>query len=214
MNIRHILLATLLATYATCGLAQKDSFAVDTLTDAVFLRMQGKSYPAGCTIPRSELRHLHLLHYDLEGRVHQGEMVCNRLIAGDLIDIFRKLYEAHYPIERIQMIDDFNADDEQSMRANNTSCFCFRHVAGSKHLSKHAQGLAVDINTLYNPCVKTGKNGKTTIQPATAGKYVNRQRPFPYKITTDDLCYRLFTEHGFKWGGNWRSLKDYQHFEK
>ena len=34
------------------------------------------------------------------------------------------------------------------------------------------------------------------------------------KIKKGDLCYQLFIEHGFSWGGNWRTTKDYQHFEK
>ena len=122
--------------------AQGGVFTADTLTDAVFQRMQGRSYPDDCTVPRSELRYLQVLHYDAEGHVHKGEMVCNRRIADDLLDIFRRLYEARYPIERMRLIDDYDADDEQSMQANNTSCFCYRAVAGGKRLSKHAQGMA------------------------------------------------------------------------
>jgi hypothetical protein len=67
----------------------------------------------------------------------------------------------------------------------------------------------VDINTLYNPYV----NRKQEVEPATAGAYIDRTKDFPYKIDTHDLCYKLFTEHGFEWGGNWKSVKDYQHFE-
>ena len=33
-------------------------------------------------------------------------------------------------------------------------------------------------------------------------------------IKKGDLCYNLFIEHGFTWGGEWKSLKDYQHFQK
>ena len=32
-------------------------------------------------------------------------------------------------------------------------------------------------------------------------------------IDEQDLCYQLFTEAGFEWGGSWTSRKDYQHFE-
>ena len=34
----------------------------------------------------------------------------------------------------------------------------------------------------------------------------------PY-IGRDDLCFKLFTEAGFEWGGDWTTRKDYQHFE-
>ena len=75
------------------------------------------------------------------------------------------------------------------------------------------RGLAVDINTLYNPYIKTLDDGTLLIQPATAEAYCNRDWDFPYKIDHDDLCFKLFTEAGFDWGGDWDNRKDYQHFE-
>lgn len=112
------------------------------------------------------------------------------------------------------LVDEYRADDETSMRANNTSCFCYRTVAGSRKVSAHAMGMAVDINPLYNPYVKRRANGRLFIQPANADPYTHRERRFDYKIERGDLCHRLFLQHGFSWGGAWRSLKDYQHFEK
>ena len=134
--------------------------------------------------------------------------------AADLVAIFRQLYDAHYPIARMVLVDEYRADDETSMRANNTSCFCYRTVAGSRKVSAHAMGMAVDINPLYNPYVKRRANGRLFIQPANAEPYTHRERRFDYKIERGDLCHRLFLQHGFSWGGAWRSLKDYQHFEK
>lgn len=98
---------------------------------------------------------------------------------------------------------------EPSMEDNNTSCFNFRPVPGSDHLSQHAYGRAIDINPLYNPYIT-----EEGYSPANAGEYVDRTQDTPNKIDTDDLCYQLFTEHGFFWGGNWNSVKDYQHFQK
>lgn len=184
-------------------------FAVHELSDSIFQRMQGKSYPKGCTVKRTDLRYLTVLHVDAEGNVHRGELVCNRLIAQDVLDIFKQLYMARYPIQCMRLIDDYGADDERSMQANNTSGFCYRAVSGSQKLSKHAQGLAIDINPLYNPCVKGAH-----VQPSTGRRYVDRRSKFNYKIERGDLLWRLFTERGFRWGGTWRSLKDYQHFEK
>lgn len=189
-------------------------FRAEAISDAIFKRMNGKSYQANKYITRKDLQYLRVLHYDNRGRILTGEMVCNKAIANDLIDIFRELYKAHYPIERMQLIDDFGADDERSMRANNTTCFCFRNIGGSSKLSKHSLGMAVDINPLYNPHYKKSKNGKVTVSPSNAMKYVNRNDKFPYKIERGDLLYRLFIRHGFRWGGAWRHSKDYQHFEK
>ena len=194
--------------------ANAQTFTIDTISDAVFQRMQGKSYKENCTVPRSELRYLRLSHYTVDGKKMVGELVCNKLIANDLKEIFQELYKHHYPIERMQLIDDYDADDERSMQVNNTSCFNFRAIAGTKKLSKHSLGMAIDINPLYNPCVKVNKDGSTSIQPKTGRRYANRQRQWPYKIDKNDLCYRLFVSHGFQWGGSWRSVKDYQQFER
>ncbi len=190
-------------------------FKAYPINDAIFARMQGKSFKPNCTMPRASLRYLRVLHRNTEGKTQLGEIVCNQSIANDLLDIFRKLYEAGYKIERITLIDDYNADDETSMRANNTSCFNFRVVSGTTKLSKHSQGLAIDINPLYNPYIHLN-NGK--VEPATGKPYAyNRANLRNVKvpiIDTKDLCYRLFIQHGFRWGGAWKTVKDYQHFEK
>jgi len=189
-------------------------FSVQPIPDSVFLRMKGRSWPEGCTVRRADLRYLRLSHFDAEKKEHVGEMVCNKAIANDLLEIFRELYRQKYPIQRIRLIDDYEAEDERSMRDNNTSCFCYRTVSGTTKLSKHATGMAVDINTLYNPYVRTGKDGRRIVEPATATEYVDRRKSFPYKIVKGDLLYRLFLQHGFTWGGSWRTMKDWQHFEK
>ena len=189
-------------------------FSAQPIPDSVFHRMQGRSWPEGCIIRRADLRYLRLTHVDAESKEHVGEMVCNKAIANDLIEIFKELYRQKYPIQRIRLIDDYEAVDERSMRDNNSSCFCYRKVSGTTKLSKHAMGMAVDINTLYNPYVRTGKDGRRIVEPATATKYVDRRKTFPYKIVKGDLLYRLFVQHGFKWGGSWRTMKDWQHFEK
>lgn len=194
---------------------EESCFAVMPIDSALKASMiAGGSYPAsGALISTDELRCIRVLHVNLDRDTLCGEMVCNKSIAADLIDIFRELYHQGYPIERMVRIDEYGADDENSMRANNSSSFCYRAIAGSTKLSNHAKGLAVDLNPLYNPYVKT-TNGKTVIQPANAGKYVDRNGDYPYKIDKNDLAYKLFIAHGFTWGGAWTSLKDYQHFEK
>ena len=145
--------------------------------------------------------------------MHVGEMIVNKSIAERVCTILRQLFDAKYPIQRMLLPDVYDADDETQMRDNNSSCFCYRTIAGSTNLSKHARGLAIDINTLYNPYYKDRDDGTRFIQPATAEAYCDRTWDFPYKITHDDLCFRLFTEAGFEWGGDWTTRKDYQHFE-
>jgi len=188
-------------------------FAADPIPDGVWARMQGKTYKENPYIGRNDLRHIRALHWDYDNQMHVGEMIVNAEIADRVAVILRKLFDAKYPIQRMLLPDVYNADDETQMRDNNSSCFCYRAIAGSTKLSKHARGLAIDINTLYNPYYKDRADGTRYIQPATAEAYCDRTKDFQYKIDHDDLCFRLFTEAGFEWGGDWTSCKDFQHFE-
>ena len=188
-------------------------FYREELTDEVFARMDGVSYPQNAQIGREELCYLRVLHTGFDEKTYIGELVVNQKIADDVLDIMKELYEKRYPIEKMLLIDEYGADDEASMSDNNTSAFNYRTIAGTNRLSKHGQGLAVDINPRYNPCVRT-KNGITTVEPQNGSAYVDRNADFSYKIIEGDLCLQLFLEHGFTWGGSWNSVKDYQHFEK
>lgn len=186
------------------------------LTDERKKYITGKSYPdtdKPLQISYEELEYVHVLHYDFEGQVQEGELICNQAIAQDLTVIFKELYDNQYPIEKIRLIDAYDADDDASMEDNNTSCFNYRAVAGKTTLSNHSYGLAIDINPFYNPYVRT-KDGETLVSPENAMLYADRSTDFPHKIDENDLCCQLFVKHGFTWGGNWNSVKDYQHFEK
>lgn len=188
-------------------------FYAEKIPDEVFRRMRGKSFREGCPVSREELRYLKISHFGFDGMPRTGEMVAAGRIADDLLEIFQKLFQARYPIERIRLIDDYGGSDAASMRDNNTSCFHFRTISGSKKLSKHSLGLAVDVNPLYNPYVKTAGNRVVT-EPPEARVYADRSAEFPHKITEEDLCCRLFCRYGFEWGGAWKAVRDYQHFEK
>ena len=193
--------------------ASDDAFYAIPIPDEIFVKMQGKSYKDDCTIPRDDLRYIHVLHKNIEGETLEGEMVCSKLIAEDLLEIFRELYEQSYPIEKMRLIDEYDANDELSMTDNNSSCFNYRTISHTYKISKHGLGVAVDINTLYNPYTKV-VDGERIIEPAAGAPYLDRDADFPYKIERGDLCYNLFISHGFEWGGDWPDRKDYQHFEK
>ena len=194
----------------------ESGFYCTALTEDIKARITGSSYPdtqEPLQISYEELSYVHVLHYDFEGQIQEGELICNQAVAQDLVEIFYELYESQYPIEKIRLIDEYSADDEASMADNNTSCFNYRTVPGSTKLSNHSYGFAIDINPLYNPYVRT-RDGKELISPDNAVPYADRSADFPHKIDRNDLCYRIFSEHGFTWGGSWNSSKDYQHFEK
>ena len=190
-----------------------DDFYISEIPDDIFARMQGKSYKEDCTVPRDDLRYVHVLHMGFDGEVKDGELVVNKAIADDVLAIFEELYKADYPIEKVRLVDEYDADDEASMSDNNSSAFNFRFISHTTRISRHGLGMAVDINTRYNPYVKT-VDGKLSIEPANGADYVDRSKDFPHKIDHEDLCYKLFKEHGFTWGGDWTHSKDYQHFER
>ena len=194
------------------------SFYYEPLSENLKHYITGVSYPSNGesleNISFDDLYYVHVLHYDFEGNPAEGELICNRLIAQDIVEIFYELYHNEYFIEKILLIDNYDADDTKSMEDNNTSCFNYRFVENSTNLSKHALGLAIDINPLYNPYITYAKDGTQKVSPASSLPYADRSIDFPYKIDKSDLCYQLFTQHGFTWGGNWNSCKDYQHFQK
>lgn len=189
---------------SVCRLCAQQPPRIEPLSDALMAEMRkGGSWKADTPASlRGELRLVHLRYRDADDVERQGRMIVNRRIAQDVVEIFDSLCRAHYRIARIALVDEYGADDERSMQANNTSAFNYRRMAGSqKALSLHARGLAIDLNPLWNPYVKGN-----VVRPRGA-----LRRP---AINHSDLAYKLFTAHGFRWGGDWKSLKDYQHFER
>jgi hypothetical protein len=187
-------------------------FYQSKISDELYTRILNKSYKKDCKIPLKDLRYIKVLHYGFDNETHIGELVVNEAIADTVIKIFKELYEAKYPIEKMALIDDYDADDEASMEDNNSSCFNYRVIDGTTKLSKHSQGIAIDINPLYNPYVRPGE-GERSILPVNGAIYADRTLACPYYIGINDICYQTFTKYGFTWGGNWTSSKDYQHFQ-
>lgn len=184
-------------------------FRARRIDDAIFGRISGVTLPEGAKIGREDLRYLTVRHIGFDGKEHTGELICDRRLADELLGIFRELYEARYPIEKMLLADEYGGDDDKIMSDNDTSCFNYRFVANTETLSLHGKGRAVDINPLYNPYIQNG-----VVMPACAAPYADRSADFPHKITHDDVCFKIFAAHGWSWGGDWLSSKDYQHFYK
>ena len=198
-----------------CGEYRSLAFTHVPVEGELVGRIMHVSWQPGKSITLDKLRYLRIPHWtDVNGDVTLGEMICNAAVAEDLIDVFKILFEHHYPIGKMRLVDEYGGDDDASMRDNNSSCFNHRSVQWSGNvLSKHAQGLAVDINPLYNPLVRV-RDGLMRVSPAEGLKYADRSVPSLYRIRSGDLVCRTFASHGFRWGGDWSSSKDYQHFEK
>lgn len=184
-------------------------------TAALRNRIVGTSFPVDpkdCPVAMDDLRYVHLLYVDFDGETHEGELLVHRLVADEVMEIFETLFDAGYALRSVRLVDDFGEpfNDERSMAADNTSAFCCRRVSGSKVFSRHSYGAAIDINPVENPYVQ--KNG--SFSPAEGAPYLDRENLRPGMIDENDLCYRLFTERGWNWGGHFDKEKDYQHFSK
>lgn len=141
-------------------------------------------------------------YYGFDDQIHTGKIECNKKIADDLINIFNELLNIKFPIYQIYPISKYNYNDELSVRANNSSCFNFRVVAGTNKLSDHATGNAIDINPMENPWVHP-----------SAIKIPGREYNLDKKGTIDKSVVDIFMKYGWTWGGNWKN-PDYQHFFK
>ena len=173
-------------------------------------RMREHSWHDGCPATVAELSYLRLPYFGFDGAVHKGELVVHSEVAAEVVAIFKALFEQHFPIEKMRLIDDYAGDDDASMADNNTSAFNCRFVPGKPGVySKHSSGHAIDINPRINPMIVG-----TAVFPPSAAAFVDRKRMAPGSIQPGDPTVRAFLRYGWTWGGAWLSMKDYQHFEK
>ena len=189
------------------------SFYYKEITKEIENRITGLSYPKDCNFSLDNLRYLEIKHYTFSGNIKTGELIVNKVVAEEVVEIFMELYNIKYPIFSVKLIDEFCANDELSMEANNSSAFCYRTIDSTDILSNHAIGLSIDINPLFNPYIRT-EFGDRNVLPKNAIDYIDRNLDFPGKIDEKDACYKAFLSRGWKWGGDWVDSKDYQHFYK
>lgn len=207
------LLMFLVCVSAPAVHAQNMSGTWASIPDQIWIAMQNKSWHSRLACPKREkLALLTIPYLDFEGRTKTGRLIAARDVADDLLQVFETLYRVGFQIQRMELVHKFGGDDSRSMRANNTSAFNCRRTSNGTRLSEHSYGLAIDINPVQNPYVR-----RNITQPA-AGKSFDtpekRRRHQPGLIRKNDVVVRAFAQIGWKWGGNWRTLKDYQHFSK
>ena len=165
------------------------------------------SWRPDCPVRLSDLRLVTLTYWGFDHRAHTGHLIVNRDATAAIVVAMGKLFRAHFPIQRMQLVDAYGASDERSMAANNTSAFNGRRVPGSGVWSQHAYGRAIDINPLLNPMVTDAG-----VDPPSGARYADHSLHLPGMIHAGDVVVRAFAAVGWHWGGDWHSLKDYQHF--
>lgn len=170
----------------------------------------GATWHPGCPVEPADLRRVEVDYLGFDGAVHRGALVVHRDVADEVGAIFADLLALRYPIERMRTVEHYpGAEDELSMRDDNTSAFNCRPLPGSTAWSLHAYGRAIDVNPLINPYIDAAGD----LQPKTAGEYLDRNRDDPGMLRADSPAVRVFTDRGWRWGGAWRNPVDYQHFE-
>lgn len=170
----------------------------------------GPTWHPGCPIDPRQLRRVGVNYIGFDGQTHRGDLIVNQDVASEVVAIFEQLLQLRYPIEKIRTVDDYpGADDEMSMEDNNTSAFNCRDIPGTGHWSQHAFGRAIDVNPVLNPEI----DAAGAVQPKNATPYADRNRTDPGVLHAGDAAVRIFTDRGWRWGGDWRTPKDYQHFE-
>jgi len=207
----------LLTTLSSSLLLAQFNYNISEITPEVKERMlQADSWRQSCPVPLVDLRYINVNHLNFEGETVSGEIIVHKDVADDVVNIFSELYELGYPIKQMHLVSDFNADDWESIEADNTSAFNCRPVTGNKKKwSKHAYGKAIDINPIENPYVsKTGHiSHKASLPYKRRVHKVNTPADKALLLKYDKVT-KIFKKYGWKWGGDWRSIKDYQHFVK
>ena len=188
---------------------------ITPIPDDIWASMQGVSWHSNMPCPKREaLRLVQIPYVSFEGELKSGPLIVDASLADEVLKIFTEIAaNASYRVERVQLIDAYGGNDFKSIEANNTSAFNCRLTTGAKTMSAHAKGRAIDLNPLINPYVdKTGTSHKKSLGFVTRQQRAKSDAAGMIKV--DGIVVNTFKKYGWKWGGEWNSIKDYQHFSK
>jgi len=206
MGRRLVLLVALGVLVSTSGAAAQAPRFVGTV-HAVTRADRPYSWHAGCPVGPSQLRLLRLSYWGFDGKARVGSLVVRDRVARDVVAVFRRLFAARFPIQRLRKVDAYRGSDDASMAADNTSGFNCRFVSGTNRWSQHAYGEAIDVNPVENPYVRGSR-----VSPPAGRRYLDRSRRRPGMAVEGGVLVRAFAGVGWKWGGRWSGTVDYQHF--
>jgi len=213
----HIKKLLTLSLFSTLFLMATSHTAIIPITPAIKERMiQGNSWHKGCPAGLQDLRYLRIKYLNFEGETKFGEMIVHKDVADEVVDIFHELYTIGYPIHEMKLVSDYKGNDWQSIEADNTSAFNCRNATGSKKWSRHSYGKAIDINPIENPYIsKSGRiSHKASLQYRNRVHRLDTHPDNWALLLKNDKTTKIFKKYGWKWGGDWHGVKDYQHFSK
>ena len=177
--------------------------------------LTGHSWHKGCPVSLTELRYIRMTYHTFKGEEKEGEMIVHEDVAKEVTYIFKLLYNIGYPVRQMRLVSDFGGSDWQSIEADNTSAFNCRKATGSTHWSKHSYGKAIDLNSIENPYIS--RSGHIAHKVSWQyRKRIHKKHTAADKavLLKNDKAVHIFKKYGWKWGGDWSGVKDYQHFSK
>ncbi len=196
----------------TATVAPKFRSSITPIPTKVQQQMRRYTWKDDCPVPMKDLAYVKMSYWGYDNKAHHGVLIVHENLAPQVVAIFQQLYQQRFPIKKMKPMYLYKGNDKAAMRNNDTSAFnCRRQTDFPKLFSPHSYGGAIDINPLINPY-----DNKGDISPPQGKKYLDRDKPYPGKITNGSSIVNVFAKYGWSWGGNWdkRDIKDYQHFEK
>ena len=152
----------------------------------------------------NQLELIEVVYLSTDGNNHKGQIVTNIAIADDIREIFAFMLREGFVIEKAIPIVKYDWSDSISMDNNNSYSFCYRDIT----YSKHANGMAIDINPRFNPL--RWKINDNPNQPAGAqlDTTVNGTLYLGHSVVDE------FRRRGFRRGHSFTKYYDDHHFEK
>ena len=151
-----------------------------------------------------QLELFNVSYISTDGLIHRGQILTHTDIAGDIKSLFEFMLEEKFVVEKAVPVVGYGWSDSLSMADNNSYSFCYRNIT----YSKHAQGLAIDINPRFNPLRYKYEDRPNEPEGAVSDTTINGTL-YPGHPIVDE-----FKKKGFRWGHSFSRYYDDHHFEK
>jgi hypothetical protein len=178
------------------------------MTPALARRLE-LAWSPGCPVALGDLRLLDLAFHGFDGELHTGQLVVRADVAGEVVEVFRRLFAARFPIEQMRVVTQADLVAPPTGDGNNTAAYACRATRGSTSWSAHAYGLAVDVDPFMNPYTRDGSD---LVLPELASSYLDRSWRRPGMVLPGGPVTRAFSAVGWTWGGTFSTVHDPMHF--
>jgi len=162
-----------------------------------------------------QLELLRVEYISFDGKLHRGQIVVHRELAGDVQAMFKLAVETKFPISKVvpNAHPEYNHDTKKLVIDHNVSYgFGYRKIKDTDKLSLHGYGRAIDINPIQNPYIRY-RDDEAIVFPL--GSKWNPKASGT--LTKDTEITKLMEQKGWQWGGHWTKqagVTDYMHLQR